>query len=158
MIIRDALPDEREAVGKLRVAAYRALGLLPDGSRYAETLRGFGFGSACVVLVAAGENESGLLGTITLSPFGGPGAELARDRTEADIRAFAVAAQAQGRGVGKRLLLTAMERAGKLGVTPAPAVHAVGDGGGAAPLRDHGVLQDTGARLRAGPRRHPARV
>jgi hypothetical protein len=40
-------------VGELRVAAYRALGLLPEGSGYAETLRGFGFGGDCVVLVAS---------------------------------------------------------------------------------------------------------
>ncbi len=115
MIIRDAQLDEYAAVGELRVAAYRAVGLLPEGSRYAETLRGFGFGGDCVVLVAVDEAASGILGTITLEPFG-PASELARDETEADIRAFAVAPRAQGQGVGRKLLLGAIECAGKRGV------------------------------------------
>jgi ribosomal protein S18 acetylase RimI-like enzyme len=115
VIIREPRPDEHVAVGELRVAAYRALGLLPEGSGYAETLRGFGFADGCVVLVAIGEAGSGILGTITIEPFG-PASELARDETEADIRAFAVAPQAQGQGVGRKLLLAAIECAGKRGV------------------------------------------
>ena len=115
MIIREARPDEYVAVGELRVAAYRALGLLPEGSGYAETLRGFGFADGCVVLVAISEAGSGTLGTITLEPFG-PASELARDETEADIRAFAVAPQAQGQGVGRNLLVAVIECAGKRGM------------------------------------------
>jgi ribosomal protein S18 acetylase RimI-like enzyme len=113
--IREARPDEYAAVGELRVVAYRALGLLPEGSGYAETLRGFGFADGCVVLVAIGEAGSGILGTITLEPFG-PANELAQDETEADVRAFAVAPQAQGQGVGRKLLLAVIELAGKRGV------------------------------------------
>ena len=97
------------------MAAYRALGLLPEGSGYAETLRGFGFADGCVVLVAAGEAGSGILGTIALEPFG-PANELAQDETEADVRAFAVAPQAQGQGVGRKLLLAVIECAGEHGV------------------------------------------
>jgi ribosomal protein S18 acetylase RimI-like enzyme len=114
VIIRDARLDEHAGVGELRVAAYRALGLLPDGSAYARTLRGFGFGfgfgfgGGCVVLVAADEADGRLLGTITLEPFG-PGGELARDDTEADLRAFAVAPDAQGQGVGRELLRAVIE-------------------------------------------------
>lgn len=115
MIIRDARPDEYPAVGELRVAAYRAIGLLPEDSAYAGTLRGFGFGGDCVVLVAAGDAGDGILGTITLEPFG-PDSELARDQTEADIRAFAVAPGAQGQGVGRQLLLAAIACAGPRGV------------------------------------------
>lgn len=117
-------------VGDLRVAAYRALGLLPDGSEYAQTLRRLGFdddGDHCAVLVAVGEagngagNEAGngagnrVLGTVTLESFE-PGSELARDYTEADIRAFAVAPYAQGQGVGRTLLLAVIERAEKRGL------------------------------------------
>jgi ribosomal protein S18 acetylase RimI-like enzyme len=115
VIIRDARPDEHAAVGELRVSAYRAQGLLPDGSDYAETLRGFGFGGDCTVLVAVDEADDSLIGTVTLEPFD-PASELAQDDTEADIRAFAVAAQAQGKGVGRKLLLAAIEYAEKHGL------------------------------------------
>lgn len=115
MIIRDARADEYPLVGELRVAAYRALGLLPEGSGYAETLRGFGFDGECAVLVACDEADGGILGTITVEPFG-PHSELARDKTEADVRAFAVAPGAQGRGVGRQLLAAAIESAALRGV------------------------------------------
>ena len=115
VIIRDVRPDEHAVVGELRVAAYRALGLLPEGSAYTETLRSFGFSGDHEVLVAIGEAGNGILGTITLEPFG-PASELAKDYTEADIRAFAVAPSAQGQGVGRNLLFAVIERAGKRGV------------------------------------------
>jgi GNAT superfamily N-acetyltransferase len=115
VIIRDARPDEYAVVGELRVAAYRALGLLPEGSGYEQTLRGFGFGGDCAVLVAADGAGTGILGTITLEPFG-PASELARDETEADVRAFAVAPQAQGQGVGRKLLLAVIQCAWQRGV------------------------------------------
>jgi GNAT superfamily N-acetyltransferase len=115
VIIRDARPEEYGAVGELRVTAYRGEGLLPEGSRYAEILREFGFDGDCAVLVAADEAGSGILGTITLEPFG-PASELARDETEADIRAFGVAPEAQGRGVGRKLLLAVIECADKRGL------------------------------------------
>ena len=102
-------------MGELRVSAYRALGLLSYGDGYAETLRRFGFGGDCTVLVAVDDGDDSILGTITLEPFD-PASELARDDTEADIRAFAVAAQAQGKGVGRRLLLAVIERAEKRGL------------------------------------------
>ena len=100
-------------MGELRVSAYRALGLLSDADAYAETLRRFGFGGDCTVLVAVDDNS--ILGTITLEPFEAA-SELAQDDAEADIRAFAVAAQAQGKGVGRRLLLAVIERAEKQGL------------------------------------------
>jgi len=118
VIIRDARPDEAAAVGELRVAAYRALGLLPAGSEYAQTLRGLGFDGDRgdrAVLVAADEAGNQILGTVTLESFE-PGSELAKDQTEADVRAFAVAPQAQGQGVGRELLLAAIERAEKRGL------------------------------------------
>ena len=115
MIIRQVRPGEEAAVGELRVAAYRALGTLSEGSDYAQTLRGFGFADGCVVLVAAGEAAGEILGTITLEPFG-PHSELAQDETEADARAFAVAPHGQGRGVGRNLLIALVEYAEKRGL------------------------------------------
>ena len=99
MIIREARPDEYPAIGELRVTAYQALGLLPEGSDYIDTLRGFGFGTDCAVLVATDEAGTGLLGTITLEPFE-PSSELARDETEADVRAFAVARRGRAAASG----------------------------------------------------------
>ncbi|HEX4091491.1 MAG TPA: GNAT family N-acetyltransferase [Trebonia sp.] len=124
MIIRDARPDEYPAIGDLRVTAYQALGLLPEGSDYVNTLRGFGFWTDCTVLVAVdeavgeavGETAAGLLGTIALEPFE-PSSELAKDETEADIRAFAVAPAGQGRGVGRRLLTAVIEHGEKRGLS-----------------------------------------
>jgi ribosomal protein S18 acetylase RimI-like enzyme len=115
VIIRRARPGEHAAVGELRVAAYRALGTLSEGSEYAQTLRGFGFGDGCVVLVAADETGNGLLGTITLEPFG-PHSELAQDATEADARAFAVSPPGQGQGIGRKLLLALIESAQQRGL------------------------------------------
>jgi ribosomal protein S18 acetylase RimI-like enzyme len=114
-MIRDARPDEHAAVGQLRVSAYRALGLLPEGSEYAGTLQRFGFGGGCAVLVAANEAGHGILGTVTLEPYD-PASELAQDATEADIRAFAVDPCAQGQGVGRTLLLAVIDRARQRGV------------------------------------------
>jgi ribosomal protein S18 acetylase RimI-like enzyme len=128
-MIRDARPEEYRAVGDLRVTAYQAVGTLSEGSAYAETLRALGFGGDCVVLVAVDQAEggdgvvlvaaeeagNGILGTITLEPFG-LASELARDETEADIRAFGVAPEAQGRGVGRKLLLAAIESAERRGL------------------------------------------
>ena len=127
-MIREARPDEYPAVGELRVTAYRALGLLPEGSGYAGTLRGFGFEdeSDCTVLVAVddtpdpdadsdGAGAAVIVGTIAIEWFDAS-SELARDETEADVRAFAVAPGGQGRGVGRRLLVAATEYASARGL------------------------------------------
>ena len=114
-MIREMRPGEQALVGDLRVAAYRALGVLSESTGYAETLRGFGFGDEdCVILVAADETGE-ITGTVTLEAFG-PGSELARDETEADVRAFAVSAAAQGRGVGRELLGALIQLAGTNGL------------------------------------------
>jgi ribosomal protein S18 acetylase RimI-like enzyme len=111
VIIREARPDERALVGELRVTAY---GPLTAGGTYTEVLRNFGFDDGCTVLVAA-DDDGTILGTITLEPFG-PDSELARDKTEADIRAFAVDPRAQGRGAGRALLRAAIAAASRDGL------------------------------------------
>ena len=113
-MIREMKPGEEALVGDLRVSAYRALGVLSESTGYAETLRGFGFGGDCLVLVA--EDETGAIaGTVTLEAYG-PDSELARDETEADVRAFAVSSAAQGRGVGTELLRALIQLAAAIGV------------------------------------------
>jgi len=113
-MIREMQSGEQALVADLRVAAYRALGVLSEATDYAETLRRFGFDGDCVVLVAADETGA-ISGTVTLETFG-PGSELARDETEADVRAFAVSTAAQGRGVGRELLRALIQLADKNGV------------------------------------------
>jgi ribosomal protein S18 acetylase RimI-like enzyme len=120
-MIREARPDERARVGELRVTAYRDLGMLSEGDRYAQTLRTLGFDGPSTVLVATDDDQAGgpggtvILGTITVEPFG-PHSELARDEGEADIRAFAVDPRAQGRGVGRALLQAVVADAAKGGL------------------------------------------
>ena len=115
MIIRPVRPAERTSVGELRVSAYQALDPLSESGGYEQTLRQFGFGEDCLVLVAVDDSGGGILGTITLELFG-PHSELARDETEADARAFAVAPSAQGRGVGRALLLALIGSARERGL------------------------------------------
>ena len=102
VIIREMRAGEEARVGELRVSAYQAQDLLAPESGYTETLRGFGFGGRCTVLVADDET-GGLLGTVAYEPYG-PDSELAQDEAEAEIRAFAVDARAQGQGIGAALL------------------------------------------------------
>jgi len=104
--IRDARAEEFDRIGELRVAAYRADGLLSE--TYADTLRVLGMDGTGEILAAV-EGER-LLGTVTLViwPHGG---EVLRDPGEGEIRALAVASAAQGRGIGRALLTAVMRRA-----------------------------------------------
>jgi ribosomal protein S18 acetylase RimI-like enzyme len=113
MIVRDTTPAELPAAGALRVAAYLAGGFLYKDDPYVETLRGLGSGGNGVVLVA--EDAGRLLGTVMLAELDAS-SELARHPGEADIRALAVAPDAQGRGVGRLLLRSMIDRAAERGV------------------------------------------
>lgn len=128
------LPEEAEAVGELRVGAYRAQGLLAPDSGYADSLRALGFGGRGTVLVASGENPGGagaglgLLGTVMYEPWH-PGCEVARSPDEAEVRAFAVAPWAQGRGTGRALMRAVIDRvaasgAARLVLSTQPAMKA----------------------------------
>jgi ribosomal protein S18 acetylase RimI-like enzyme len=104
--IRDARPEEFGRIGELRVAAYRADGLLHEG--YADTLRVLATDGTGEILAAVDDGH--ILGTVTLVtwPHGG---EVLRSPGEGEIRALAVAAAARGRGVGRALLAAVMRRA-----------------------------------------------
>src|SRR5260221_10656979 len=114
MMIREALAEEMGAVGALRVGAYEAQGLLGSNPSYAATLAALGTDGRGTVLVAAGDSgDAGavrLLGTAMLDPWH-DGSEVAKDRREAEVRALAVAPQAQGQGVGRGLMLAVIDRA-----------------------------------------------
>lgn len=101
------------AVSELRVTAYTAEGLLDANPAYVETLRLLGEDDRGEILVAADEDR--LLGTIMFVPWS-PDSEIARGADEAEIRAFAVAPEARGRGVGRDLVNALVERAREEGV------------------------------------------
>jgi len=113
VIVRDAQPAEFAAVGELRVAAYAAGRFLSDASNYGPTLRTLGTDGTGQILAAVADSQ--LLGTVMLQlpPHAG---QVVRNPDEAEVRALAVAPQAQGRGVGQALLRAVIERAAGLGV------------------------------------------
>jgi ribosomal protein S18 acetylase RimI-like enzyme len=122
VIVREVLPGEGEAVGALRVEAYKSGDFLASGSGYAETLRELGFDGHGTVFVAtedgADENRAGegikLLGTVMLDPWH-PGSEVSRSAADIEVRAFAVAPWAQGRGVGRALMRAVIDAAAARG-------------------------------------------
>ena len=129
MILREAFTGEMGAVGALRVGAYEAQRLLDVNPPYAAILSALGSDGHGIVLVAAEDGAvedgavedgaaegkgntwaGGLLGTVMLEPWH-DGSEVARDQREAEVRALGVAPQAQGRGVGRALMLAVIDRA-----------------------------------------------
>lgn len=109
--VRDALPAEYEAVGKIVVDAFSADGQLdaPDSVFYAEVLRDVAArAKAAEILVAL--DDGVVVGGVTFVPHGGPMADIARDG-EAEIRMLGVAPDAQGRGAGTALMRECVARA-----------------------------------------------
>lgn len=122
--MRTAREAELAEVGELRVTAYTAQHLLDAYPAYADQLRRLGADGA--VLVAVDEHR--ILGTITLERWH-PNCEVATGPEEAEIRALAVAPEAQGRGVGGELVkavvaLATEWRAERLVLLTQPAMRA----------------------------------
>jgi ribosomal protein S18 acetylase RimI-like enzyme len=113
VIVRDARAGELAGIGELRVAAYRAGGLLSANPGYTEVLRGLGVSGTGVVLVA--EDAGRIVGTVMLEPFY-HFSELARSPGEAEVRALAVAPHEQHRGAGRALVAAVIDRATVKGV------------------------------------------
>jgi ribosomal protein S18 acetylase RimI-like enzyme len=113
MLIRDAHQGEFAEIGDIRVGAYLADGFLSPDSRYAPRLRELGADGGGPVLVAV---DGGLIiGTAMLQTWPN-GGELLRGPDEAEMRALAVRPEARGRGVGRALVDTVIDRAASLGV------------------------------------------
>ncbi|GAA0977840.1 GNAT family N-acetyltransferase [Nocardiopsis tropica] len=114
MNVREALPEEMAAVGELRVAAYRDLGLLEEGDPYTDSLRALGSDGRGEVLVAVEGDR--VVGTVLLVPWS-ESSEIARGPEEAEVRAFAVVPDAQGRGVGRALVRAVVALASERGAS-----------------------------------------
>lgn len=119
VLIRDAIDAELPTVGEIRLAAYLADGFLAPGSGYAPTLRALGADGVGEVLVAVDPGGPGeadrIVGTVMLQPWPHSG-HVAHGPDEAEVRALAVAPDAQRGGIGAALLQGVIERASQAGV------------------------------------------
>jgi ribosomal protein S18 acetylase RimI-like enzyme len=113
VIVRAVYPSEMGAAGELRVDAYQAQSLLAVKPDYAGTLRALGADGHGKVLVAVEDDR--MLGTVMLEAWH-PGSGVARGTDEGEIRALAVAPQAQGRGVGRALVRAVIDQAAACGM------------------------------------------
>ncbi|MEU6303500.1 GNAT family N-acetyltransferase [Streptomyces chartreusis] len=109
--IRQAEPDEFDALGEITARAYLHDGLLDFGEsdEYLGELRDVAKRAAAAeVLVAVADGR--LLGGVTFVPSGGPMADIARSG-EAEIRMLAVDRAGRGRGAGEALVRACVDRA-----------------------------------------------
>jgi ribosomal protein S18 acetylase RimI-like enzyme len=111
--VRDAVPAEYEAVGKIVAEAFFADGQLeaPDAAFYADVLRDVASRAAAAEIVVA-LDVGVVVGGVTFVSRGGPMADIARDG-EAEIRMLGVAPDAQGRGAGTTLMRECLARAAR---------------------------------------------
>ena len=121
MVVRPARPEDHGAVGRLTVAAYRALPGMALSDAYAAELADVATrAAAAAVLVAVDAGSSSpaeggagppVLGAVTYVPAAAsPLAEMLGPG-EAGVRMLAVDPAAQGRGAGRALLAACVERA-----------------------------------------------
>jgi GNAT superfamily N-acetyltransferase len=111
VVVRDARPEELEAVGELTVAAYD--GLVSDG--YVEVLRDVPL-RAAESTVMVGELDGRIAGTVTLVPP--TAAERWRNSDDPDagtIRMMGVAPEFRGHGVGSALVAACIDRSREAG-------------------------------------------
>ena len=107
-------PDEFARVGELVVEAYEVIDPIGLGE-YADELRDVAGRAAGAEVLVAVDDDGTLLGAVTYVPGPeSPSAEFA-DADAAGIRMLAVGPKAQGRGVGKALVESCIERARSAG-------------------------------------------
>jgi GNAT superfamily N-acetyltransferase len=111
VVVRTALPAEYDAVGELTARAYLDDGLVPEGTDYQDTLRMAADRAAHAELLVAVDAEADrLLGTVSFVRPGSRYCEVAV-AGEAEFRMLAVDRSARGRGVGRLLAQSCIDRA-----------------------------------------------
>jgi GNAT superfamily N-acetyltransferase len=108
--VREARPEEYDAIGELTVAAYSIFPEVADQGYLAELRDVAGRAAFCPVYVAL-DDDGHVVGGATYVP--GPDNPLAESERpgEAGIRMLAVAPSAQGQGLGTALASALLERA-----------------------------------------------
>jgi GNAT superfamily N-acetyltransferase len=117
VVVRPVRPDEYERAGDLVVAAYHALPGHVVEEDYDAEIRDVRSRVAAIdteVLVAVGADGSVLGGVTYVASTRSPWAEHT-DPEAASFRQLAVHPEAQGRGIGRLLLLDVIERAQRAG-------------------------------------------
>lgn len=111
IVIRQAIPDEYDALGEITAQAYLRDGLLDFGESdwYLGELRDVAKRAAAAEVLVAVRNDT-LLGGVTFVPSPGPMADIARPG-EAEIRMLAVSGAARGQGAGEALVRACIDRA-----------------------------------------------
>jgi ribosomal protein S18 acetylase RimI-like enzyme len=118
VLIRDALPEEMDQVGEIRVSAYMADGFMSPSSGYAPRLRTLGadgMGEVLVAVTGQDSSEQRLIGTVMIR-YWPDGGEIMQEPGDAEIRALAVSPSDRGTGAGKALLQAIIDRAVGSGV------------------------------------------
>ena len=111
VIVREARPDEYDAIGELTVAAYAAYPEAADDDEYrAELLDVAGRAAVCPIYVAVDDETGRVVGGAMYVPGPGPFAETEREG-EAGIRMLAVDPTAQRKGIGRALTNELINRA-----------------------------------------------
>jgi len=107
-LIRQARPDEYDAIADLTVDVYSSLegGIHPE---YAAILRRTAERAATAEVLVAVDGDA-LLGSVTYVPEPGPQGSIATGN-EAEFRTLVVSPDAQGRGVGRGLVQWSVDRA-----------------------------------------------
>ena len=114
--VRRVRPEEYDALGALTLAAYRGLLGEDMDAGYAAELADVASRAQHSEVLVAVDSDGRLLGGITYVP--GPGPLAWFDGPEdAGFRMLAVAPEAQGRGVGARLVAACLDRAQAAGKT-----------------------------------------
>ena len=110
VVVRLVRPDEYQAVGDLTVAAYATIDGFAPGERYEGELRDVAGRTETAEVIVAADGEGRILGGVTFVPGLGPLAEF-DGPDESGMRMLAVDPAAQGRGVGRLLAQTCIDRA-----------------------------------------------